>query len=159
MGDKLGSRAKMNKERTMVMIKPDGVRKEITNECIRRIENAGLKINLKKKILLNSELAGKFRKEIKENHPVIFESLIDYMTEGPCVAMIIEGENAITKLRDICGPTNPKEAPRGTIRGDFAEGDMRILYNQGNAVRNIIHSSENSLEAQKEIKLIFGEIK
>ncbi len=143
-------------EQTLAMIKPDGVVKGLTEECVARIEKAGLAIKERKNVLMDRKLAAEFRKEIREKHPIIFESLIEYMTEGPMVALLVEGEGAIERLREICGPTNPREAPKGTIRGDFAEGDMKELYKQGKVIKNIIHSSGNAEEAVQEIELILG---
>lgn len=147
------------KETTLAIIKPDGVAKGLTIEIIGRIKEAGLEIKEKKMLWMDREIAEEFRKEIKIKHPIIFESLIEYMTEGPSIALIIHGENAQEKIRALCGPTDPKIAPKGTIRGDFAEGDMKALYKEGKVVKNIIHSSANKEEAEQEIKLIFGGIK
>ena len=105
---------------------------------------------------MSRETAEEFRKDIKEKHPIIFESLIEYMTEGPCLALLLEGKDAIKKSRRLCGPTNPDEAEKGTIRGDFAKGDMKELYLQGKAVRNVIHSSETAEAADREARLILG---
>jgi nucleoside-diphosphate kinase len=146
------------KERTLAIIKPDGVERSLTIECIERIEKVGLEIIKKKMMIMTRELAERFRNEIKEKHPAIFEALIEYMTEGPMIAMIVEGENATEKLRMVCGATNPSEAEEGTIRGDFGDKniDMKELYKKGKVVKNIIHSSGNQEEAQEEIEIIFG---
>lgn len=146
------------KQETLAIIKPDGVERSLTIECIERIERAGLKIREKKMMIMSRETAEKFREDIKQKHPAIFEALIEYMTEGPMIAMIIEGENATEKLREVCGATNPKEAEKGTIRGDFGDksNDMKELYKKGKVVKNIIHSSGNPEEAKKEMELIFG---
>lgn len=145
-------------EATLALIKPDGVARGLTIECIQRIEKAGLRIARKKMLWLNRGKAEELRKEIREKHPLIFEALMEYMTEGPCIALLIEGESTIESLRKICGATNPKEAASGTIRGDFGDKkeDMKELYRQGKVVKNIIHSSGNKEEAQEEIKIIFG---
>jgi nucleoside-diphosphate kinase len=145
-------------ERTLAILKPDGVKRDLIGECEKRITEAGLKITKKRTFLMNRKLAEDFRKDIKEKHPIIFEALIEYMTEGPCTVLMVKGENAIEKLREICGPTNPKEAPRGTIRGDFGNKNenMEELYKQGEVIKNIIHSSGNADEAEREIRLILG---
>ncbi|MEK6927789.1 MAG: nucleoside-diphosphate kinase [Nanoarchaeota archaeon] len=145
-------------EITLALIKPDGVARGLTIECIRRILDSGLEITEKKKIWMERWNAEKFRAEIKEKHPRIFEALIDYMTEGPCIALLIEGENATEKLRKICGATNSKDAERGTIRGDYGDKseDMKELYKKGKVIKNIIHSSGNLEEAKEEIEQIFG---
>lgn len=145
-------------EQTLAIIKPDGVERSLTIECIERIEREGLEIKEKKMMIMSREMAEKFREDIKQKHPGIFEALIEYMTEGPIIAMIIEGKNATDKLRKVCGATNPKEAEKGTIRGDFGnkDEDMKELYKKGKVVRNIIHSSGNQEEAKKEMELLFG---
>jgi nucleoside-diphosphate kinase len=145
-------------EKTLALIKPDGVARGLTIECIRRILDAGLKITQKKALWMEREAAEEFRKEIREKHPIIFDALIEYMAEGPCIALLVEGENAIEELRKLCGATNPKEAEKGTIRGDYGDKskDMKELYKQGKVIKNIIHSSGNKEEAEKEIELILG---
>lgn len=150
---------KENKEeQTIALIKPDGIERSLTIECIRRIQEAGLEITQKKMLWMSQELAEEFRREIKEKHPAIFNSLIEYMTEGPCIALLVEGNNAIKKLRKLCGATNPREAERGTIRGDYGDKskDMKELYKKGKVIKNIIHASENKEEAEREIELIMG---
>jgi nucleoside-diphosphate kinase len=143
-------------ERTLAIIKPDGVAKGLTIECIQRIEKEGLEIKEKLMIWMSREMAENLRRDIKERLPAIYESLIGYMTEGPSIALIIEGENASERLRKIIGATDPKKALKGTIRGDFAEGDMAELYKQGKVAKNIIHSTASKEEAEQEIKIIFG---
>jgi len=149
------------REKTLALIKPDGVARSLTIECLQRIKNTGLEITQKKMLWLSKEQAEKFRAEIKEKHPSIFPALIEYMTEGPCIALMVEGQNAIEKIREICGSTNPKEAKEGTIRGDFGDKtlDMKELYQKGKVIKNIIHSSGNQEEAQQEIEMIFGGLK
>ncbi len=142
-------------EQTLGMVKPDGVKRKLVGECIKRFEKLGLQIKKIKEIWLTKEQAEEFRKDIKEKHPTIYNSLIEYMSEGPSIAFILSGENVIEKAREICGVTNPEEAKKGTIRGDFGKGDMKKLYKKGKVVKNIIHTSGNKEEAKKEIELIF----
>lgn len=143
-------------EKTFAMIKSDGVKKGLIGECIKRIENAEMIIIDMKMMKLSKKLAHKFREDIRKKFPNIYDSLIDYMTEGNVVAMIIKGENAVKKLKDICGPTNPKEAPKGTIRGDYGEDDLKLLFKKDVAAKNIIHASGNMEEAKREINLFFN---
>ncbi len=142
-------------EQTLALIKPDGIKRGLAEECIKRFKEAGLSILQQKEVKFNKTKAEEFRKELKEKYPHLWESLIEYMTEGKMLAIILEGEEAVEKTRAICGPTNPKDAPKGTIRGDFGEGDMKELYKQGKVIKNIIHVSGNAAEAAHEIKLIF----
>lgn len=143
-------------ERTLALVKPDGMKRSLAEECIRRFTQANLRVKRQKLVNFSRKKAAAFRKDIKEKHPCIWKSLLGYMTEGPMLALLLEGENAIALAREICGPTNPKEAPQGTIRGDFAQGDMHTLYAQGKVIKNIIHASGNVQEATQEIGLIFG---
>lgn len=146
------------KEITLAIIKPDGVERGLTIECIERIKKEGLEIKEKRMLWMSKETAEEFRQDIREKHPTIFASLIEYMTEGHCIALLVEGENASARMRKVCGATDPREAENGTIRGDFGvKGEsMKELYKKGKVVKNIIHSSENKEEAEEEIKLIFG---
>ena len=142
-------------EQTLAMVKPDGIQRGLTEECIKRILKEGLTIRETKTFTMSKELAEGFRAEIKEKHPTIWNSLIEYMTEGAMVALIVEGVSSVERVRKLYGATNPKEALKGTIRGDFGEGDMKELYKQGKVIKNIIHASGNIQEAAEELKLIF----
>ena len=143
-------------EITLAIGKPDGVRKKLVGECIRRFKSAGLNIWYIKTIQLSLRQAEILKKDIKIKHPKIASDVIKYIMEGPVVIILIEGADAIRKVRKICGHANPCRASKGTIRGDFAEGDMEELYEKGVAVRNIVHSADSKEKAEKEIKLLLG---
>ena len=106
------------KERTFVALKPDAVRRKLIGKIIERFENRGLEIIAIKMIKLNREMAEKYYEEHKGKE--FYERLINFMTSGRIVVMVIEGENAILVVRKMIGKTNPAEAEPGTIRGDFA---------------------------------------
>ena len=142
-------------EYTLALIKPDGVRRGLTGECIGRILQEGLTLAETKTFTMSRAFAETFRKELKEKYPALWDSLIDYMTEGPSIAFLVQGEEAIMRVRKLCGVTNPRDALKGTIRGDFREGDMQELSKQGKVVKNILHASGNAEEAAQEIRLIF----
>lgn len=131
-------------ERTLSIIKPDGVKKNLIGEIISRFEKKGLRIAALKKIALSKEEAKAFYIVHKERP--FYESLTDFMSEGPIVVMVIEGEGAIAKVREIMGATNPKEAAAGTIRADFAT-DIE---------RNIVHGSDSPKSASYEIPFFFS---
>lgn len=131
-------------ERTLSIIKPDGVKKNIIGEVISRFEKNGLKIAALKKIILSKDEAKSFYIVHKERP--FYESLTDFMSEGPIVVMVIEGENAISKVRDIMGATNPANAAHGTIRRDFSE----------NIERNVVHGSDSPESAAFEIPYFFS---
>ena len=106
-------------ERTLSIIKPDGVKKNLVGEILSRFEKAGLQIASLKKVRLSRAQAEGFY-HVHNERP-FFPALIEFMTSGPVVISILEGENAIAKNRELMGATNPKEAAPGTIRADFAE--------------------------------------
>lgn len=130
-------------EKTFVMIKSDGVQRGLTGEIISRIEKKGYK-------LIKAELRSPDRSTVEAHYAehkgrTYFESLIAFILEGPVMAMIVEGENAIEVLRLMIGDKDPKKAVPGTIRGDFAN----------NTTRNLIHGSDSLESAQKEIGIWF----
>lgn len=131
-------------ERTLSIIKPDGVKRNLIGEVISRFEKKGLRIAALKKITLSKEEAKAFY-IVHKDRP-FYESLTNFISEGPIVVMVIEGDNAIAKVRDIMGATNPKEAAKGTIRADFAT-DIE---------RNIVHGSDLPESAAYEIPFFFS---
>ncbi|MHB8840714.1 MAG: nucleoside-diphosphate kinase [Candidatus Aquicultor sp.] len=133
-------------ERTFTMVKPDGVRKSLAGEIIKRYESAGLKLIALKLVRLSQEKAEELY-SIHKGKP-FFDELVDFITSGPVVPMVLEGENAVSRVRDIMGATNPKEAAPGTIRGDFAE----------EISENIVHGADSVESASREIPVFFSEI-
>jgi len=131
-------------ERTLSIIKPDGVKKNIIGEVLKRFEEKGLRIAGLKKIKLTKQDAQNFY-IVHEQRP-FYESLTEFMSEGPIVVMVIEGENAISRVREIMGATNPKEALPGTIRADLAS-DIE---------HNIVHGSDSTASASYEIPFFFS---
>ena len=132
-------------ERTFVMIKPDGVQRRLVGKIIERFEQAGLKIVAMKFMGVSRELAEKHY-EVHKGKP-FYEGLIKYITSGPVVAMVMEGENVIERVRTLVGATDPQKAAPGTIRGDFCQ----------HIGRNAIHASDGKETAEKEIALWFGD--
>jgi nucleoside-diphosphate kinase len=133
-------------ERTLSIIKPDAVRKNVIGEIISRFEKNGLRIAAMKKIWMTKEEAKGFYIVHKERP--FYNDLTSFMSEGPIVIMVLEGENAIAKNREIMGATNPANAEPGTIRKDFAE----------NIERNAVHGSDAPETAAFEIKYFFSEL-
>lgn len=133
-------------ERTLSIIKPDAVKKNIIGEIISRFEKSGLRIAAMKKIWMTKEEAKGFYIVHKDRQ--FYNDLTDFMSEGPVVVMILEGEDAIAKNREIMGATNPANAAPGTIRKDFAE----------NIERNAVHGSDAPETAIFEIKYFFSEL-
>ncbi len=132
-------------ERTLSIIKPDAVAKNVIGKIIDRFESNGLKIAAMKKIQLTKNDAAKFY-EVHKERP-FFNDLVEYMVSGPVVVMVLEGENAVAKNRELMGATDPKEAAPGTIRADFAES----------IEANAVHGSDSLENAVKEIKFFFAE--
>ena len=145
----------MTKERTFIIIKPDGMEKRIIGECLRRFEKAGLEIKDIKmhKIKLNE--AKRFYIHVKKDYPNIYKPLLSFMTQRPIVMAILEGNNAIKKVRNICGPTDPSKASKGTIRSDFGTGSIAESYKKKKVVKNAIHASSSLKDAKFEIGMFF----
>jgi len=135
----------MAQERTLSIIKPDAVAKDVIGQIKARFENAGLKIVASKMIFMDEAKAGGFYAEHKERP--FFNDLVSFMTSGPVVVQVLEGENAITQNRDLMGATNPQEATAGTIRADFAE----------TIDANAVHGSDSPESAVREIAYFFDD--
>lgn len=133
----------MSVERTFVMLKPDAVKRGLVGEIIRRIEARGLKIVAMKMVWLDKEIL----KEHYAHHASkpFFPSLLEFMSSGPVICMVVEGPEAIDAVRKLMGKTNPLEAAPGTIRGDLAL----------NIQNNLIHGSDSKEMAEEEIKRFF----
>ena len=132
-------------ERTLSIIKPDAVAKNVIGDIIARFENAGLIVAAAKMIQLSEDQAGGFYGEHKGKP--FFDDLISFMTSGPVVIQVLEGENAIVKNRRLMGATNPREAEAGTIRADFAQS----------IDANAVHGSDSISSAEREIAYFFNE--
>ncbi len=131
-------------EQTFCLLKPGVLQRRIVGEVLSRIERKGLKIVALKMIEMDQALCEEQYQEHKGKP--FYEDLVSYMQSGPVVTMVVAGENAISYMRALAGATNPKEAAPGTIRGDFA------LVTQN----NIIHASDSSESASREMGLFFG---
>ena len=130
-------------ERTLSIIKPDAVGKNVIGEIMARFEKAGLKIVAAKMLQLDDAKAGGFYAEHKERP--FYKDLVGFMTSGPVVVQVLEGENAILKNRELMGATTPKEADAGTIRADFASS----------IDANAVHGSDSAESAAREIAYFF----
>lgn len=147
------------KERTLVLIKPEGVKKHLVGKIISRFEDAGLKIVGMKQVWADKEFAKKhYTEDIAErNGERIRENLLNYIVEGPVVAIALEGINAIENVRKMVGGTEPKSAPPGTIRGDFTHVSYQYADANDIPVKNIVHSSGNEEDARHELPLWFSD--
>jgi nucleoside-diphosphate kinase len=132
-------------ERTLSIVKPDGVQKNVIGEVIRRFEQAGLRIvAARMRRLTRAEAEGFYA--VHRERP-FFGDLVTYMTSGPVVVQVLEGENAVAKNRDIMGATDPKKAAPGTIRADLATS----------IEQNVVHGSDSLENAAREIGYFFAE--
>jgi nucleoside-diphosphate kinase len=134
----------MATESTLLIVKPDGVRRALVGEVLRRVEAKGLRIADLRMDAIDIVLAQEHYGEHREKS--FFGELVEFITSGPVVVARVEGEQAISVLRTLMGPTNPAEAPPGTLRGDFCT----II------TENLVHGSDSAESAERELKLFFG---
>lgn len=138
------------KERTLILIKPDGVKRRLAKTILKRILETGLTIQDQKELTITEALA---RKHYAEHiGKPFFHSLLQYITSGPVIALVVEGENAISCMRELIGPTNPKNAPPGTIRGDLRDP---TVSDNDQTMYNLIHGSDSPSSAARELSLFF----
>lgn len=130
-------------ERTLSIIKPDGVKNHHIGDIISRFEHSGLQVAAIKMVQLTPKQAGEFYKEHKERP--FYGDLVSFISSGPVVVMVIEGDEAVAKNRKIMGATDPKKAEKGTIRADFAES----------IDKNTVHGSDSAKAAKSEIDFFF----
>jgi len=131
-------------ERTLIIIKPDGVQKKLIGRIISRFEDDGLEIERIRVLHIDKNIALIHYKEHVEKP--FFPKLLQYITSGPSIVMVIKGENAVARARELIGCTNPEKADKGTIRGDFGT-DITI---------NVVHGSDSESSAEREINIFFG---
>ena len=132
-------------EKTLVLVKPDGVTKGVVGDIISRFEKRGLKIIALKMLHLTSDMAKLHYHEHRDKS--FFADLIEYITSGPLVAMVLEGDDAVQAVRNMMGHTNPIAAAPGTIRGDYA---LQMSS-------NVVHGSDSVTSASREIDIFFGD--
>ncbi len=131
-------------ERTLSIVKPDGVQKNLIGEVYRRFENAGLKIVAARMLQLTQVQAEGFYAVHRERP--FFKDLVKYMSSGPVMVQVLEGENAVAKNRELMGATDPKKADKGTIRADLA----------ASIEENVVHGSDSAENAKTEIAYFFA---
>lgn len=132
-------------EKTLSIIKPDAVKKNVIGKIIDRFESSGLRIVAMKRVLLSKEVASEFYLIHKERP--FYNDLIEFMTSGPVIVMVLEGDNAVKKNRELMGDTDPKKAQPGTIRSDFADS----------IDANAVHGSDSLENAIKEVAFFFAQ--
>ncbi len=133
-------------ERTLILVKPDGFARGLTGEIIARFERKGLRIAALQRMTVTRDLAERHYAEHAQRP--FFGELVEFITSGPIVALVLEGVDAIRAARQVIGATNPIEAATGSIRGDFA-------LETG---KNLVHGSDSPESAAREVELFFGEL-
>ncbi len=141
-------------EKTLVLIKPDGVQRGISGKIIERFENAGLKITAMKMVWIDKEFSKKHYKD--HISKAFYPTLEDMITSGPVIALVLEGVEAIEVIRKLVGGTEPKNAAPGTIRGDFSHHSYSYADKHKKSIANIIHASSSKKDAEFEVSLWFG---
>lgn len=136
----------MTNHRTLAILKPDCVRKSLTGEVLRRIEVAGFRICALQMLQLTRARAEGFYVVHRERQ--FFQDLVDFMTSGPCIPIVLEKRDAVVSFRKFIGETDPEQAAKGTIRRLFADSKAE----------NIIHGSDSQENAEQEIEYFFGEL-
>ena len=131
-------------QQTFIMVKPDGVRRHLIGEVVRRMEDKGYAITEMKMFTIDDDLAK--RHYVEHIDKPFFGELVEFITSGPVVAMVVEGDDVVMGMRELMGATNPTDAAPGTIRADLAES----LSN------NVVHGSDSLESAGREIALFFG---
>lgn len=148
----------MSIQQTLVLIKPDGVARGLVGEIIKRFEQRGLKIVALKLTKVTKDLAQKHYTDdiAKRRGEKVRKRLLNFITSGPVVAMVVEGVDAVENVRKLCGETESKTALPGTIRGDYSHISFNHADDKNIAVKNLIHASGNEKDAEYEKKLWFS---
>jgi nucleoside-diphosphate kinase len=141
--------------RSLILIKPDGVKRGLIGKIVERLERPGLKIIGMKMVWIDEDFSKKHYKEHVEKD--FYKNLEKFIVSGPIVAIVVEGVEAVENVRKIVGDTEPYKALPGTIRGDFAHHHVEFTNREKKAVMNLIHASANKKEAEEEINLWFSE--
>lgn len=146
-------------ERTLVVIKPDGVQRGFVGQIISRFENAGMKIvGMKMRWVDEAHAKKHYTEDLAQRRgQMVRDIMVDFLRSGPVVAFVIEGVDAIENVRKIVGSTEPKAASPGTIRGDYSHIAFRHADAEKKAVGNLIHASSDKADAEREVLVWFNE--
>ncbi|MBU2637525.1 MAG: nucleoside-diphosphate kinase [Nanoarchaeota archaeon] len=141
-------------ERTLILVKPDGVQRGLVGEIVSRFEKRGLKLVGMKMIWIDKDFSKKHYAAHLDKK--MYPMLEEFITSAPVVAIVIEGIHAVESVRKVVGSTEPKSAPLGTIRGDYAHVSYDYADKKQISIKNLVHASGNKEEAEQEISLWFG---
>jgi len=147
---------KGNTERTFVIVKPDCIEKRLVGKVISGIESLNLRIVQMQWKKITAEECDVLYSKTKESLPEIFAAVVKHMTANFSIILVVEGENAVKKVRTLRGPTDLLNAPKGTVRRDFVTDEERELFRQGKNVKNVMHAADDEAEARVEMILFFG---
>jgi nucleoside-diphosphate kinase len=154
---KIGRIAMANLERTLVVFKPDALARGLVGRLVQRFEDAGLKIVGVKMRTMNEEFTRKHYFDLEDRlGKSVYDRTASFMRQGPVIAMVLEGVEAVANVRRLVGNTYPSEAAPGTIRGDFAHQSKAYTRERNSAIANLVHASGNADEAKYEVDLWFG---
>lgn len=146
-------------ERSLVLLKPDAVQRGFMGEIVMRFERAGLKIVAMKMVWVDEDFAKKHYREediVTRHGETVWKNLLRGISQGPVLAFVLEGVHAIEIVRKMVGSTEPRSAPPGTIRGDFAHMSYALADSKNIHIKNLIHASANAEDAKIEVAVWFG---
>lgn len=145
-------------ERTLVLLKPDAVARGLTGRLVQRFEDAGLKIVGIKMKHMDADFTRRHYFDLEERFgKEVYDATAAYMQQGPVIALVLEGVDAVANVRRLIGPTFPAQAAPGTIRGDYAHMSKAHAEQAGKAIANLVHASGSVDEAKYEVALWFGD--
>ena len=148
----------MSTERTLVLLKPDALMRGLSGRIIQRFEDAGLKIVGVKMKQMDADFTARHYADLAERAgQSVYDSIAAFMQQGPVIAFVLEGADAVANVRKMVGATFPDQAPSGTIRGDFAHTSKAHTQAEGKVVANLVHASGTPDEAKYEVDLWFDE--
>lgn len=145
---------------TLVLLKPDAVRRGLVGRIVGRLEDAGLSLIAARLVLPSRELARRhyLYEDIAARHgETVWNNLVEFLVSGPVLALAVYGDSAVEVVRKLCGPTEPLKAPPGTIRGDFCHHGFALSKEANQSIRNVIHASASPEEADRELRVWFTE--
>jgi nucleoside-diphosphate kinase len=145
-----------NHQRTLVLLKPDTLRRGLCGEVLSRFERAGLQVVDVRKARFTRALLTRHYAELKAKNPAAYHRNAPYLAGREVIALLLEGRNGIAKARALAGPTDPLVAPPGTIRGDFSSDSIPFADSENRGLDNLVHAADSPASARREIKLWFG---
>lgn len=144
-----------NTEQTLILIKPDALKRNLIGALIQRFETAGLKVRACRWIVASRSLLAAHYADLQEKNSRAFNRTVDSLAGEPFLALALEGPDAIIRARSLIGPTDPSKAAPGTIRGDFGTDTIELADRENRATHNLVHAADSLASAQRELALWF----